>query len=263
MHQLHRIIDGRHFFWLVNNTGLYRKCRLKINGLNGKVSKWDCEDGHIHELYAESQPGGSVFRVSFIPYEAFWLVLEEGTEPSVKGPEIRSRTTLLTLEGDWMVKIDPSIQPEPFQNQVSFPEYAGIARGSRTLTPWESWGLKYFTGYVNYEKEFTLEDLDPDRRYLIDLGKVNNTAEVRVNGKDTGGKMWPPFVFDITDQLAEGRNHVMVRTGNTMYNVMRYYYDEGILHNTEWVTRRFPAPEEVRSGMFGPVKIIESGGSSP
>jgi len=261
MYQLHRIIDGRHFFWLVNNTEEYRDCKLRINGLTGKASKWDCEDGRIHELYTENHPAGSIIPVSFKPYEAFWLVLEEGIEPAVKEPDVRSRITLLTLEGDWMVKVDPSAQPESFQNQVTFPQYARMARGTRTLTPWESWGLKYFTGYVDYEKEFTLETLDPGRRYLIDLGEVHHTAEVRVNGKHAGGKMWPPFLFDITDQLAEGKNHVMVRAGNTMYNVMRYYYDEGILHNTEFVTRRFPAPGEIRSGMFGPVKIIVTGES--
>ena len=256
MYQLHRIIDGRHFFWLVNNTGKYRECTLRINGLTGKISKWDCEDGSIHDLASENQPGGSTLPVVFKPYEAFWLVLEEDRQPTTTGYRMPPRKPLLSMEGNWSVKIDPAAQPEPFKNQVSFPEYIVMANGERPLTPWESWGLEYLTGYVDYENDFMLDALQPGKHYYIDLGDVRNTAEVWINGSNAGGKMWPPFEFDITDLMVAGKNHVMIRVGNTMYNVMRYYNDKGLLHNTDFVTSRFPDPNQIRSGMFGPVKIL-------
>jgi hypothetical protein len=256
MTQLHRIIDGRHFFWLVNNTGEYRDCKLKIKGLGGRASKWDCEKGSIQVLASENNPDGSIVPLTFKPYEAFWLVLEEDQAPSADGPSKVSKVAVLRLEGDWTVGINASVQPEPFKNQVQFPGYAAMTSGIHTLTPWESWGLKYFTGYVDYENDFVLETVETGKSYMIDLGAVNHTAEVWINGKNAGGKMWPPFEFDITNLVVEGDNNVLIRVGNTMYNVMRYYYDEGRLHNTDFVTNRFPDPATIRSGMFGPVTVL-------
>ena len=80
-------------------------------------------------------------------------------------------------------------------------------------------------------------------------------SEVWVNQEKAGERLWPPYEFDITEYVVEGENKLKVKVGNTVYNVMRYYYDNQILHNTDFVTRRFPGPGEIRSGMFGPVEI--------
>jgi len=264
MYQSHREIDGRHFFWLVNNAEEYQSCRLLVKGIGGRASKWNCENGSITSLASVAGPEGSLVEMNFKPVEAFWLVFEDDKEPleseqqkvSGQSPE---HTMVLEISGDWTVSLDLAAQPDPFKNQVQFPEYAEMATGTKILTPWEEWGLKYFTGYIEYETEFVLESLDDGYKYCIDLGKVNNTAEVWINGTNAGGKMWPPFVFDITEPLIQGENSVRVKAGNTMYNIMRYYLDQGTLNNMVWVTRHTPEPEEITSGMFGPV-VIRGGG---
>jgi hypothetical protein len=265
MYQSHREIDGRHFFWLVNNAEEYQSCRLLVRGIGGRVSKWDCTDGSIRPLHSVSGAEGSLVDLDFKPVEAFWLVFEEDKEPYAREAEegaaghIQQHEFVLEITGDWTVSLDPDAQPEPFKNQVQFPEYAALATGTKSLIPWESWGLSYFTGYIDYDTEFIVESLETGSRYYIDLGKVNNTAEVWVNGENAGGRMWPPFTFDITQQLVQGKNTVRVKTGNTMYNVMRYYLDQGTLNNMVWVTRHTPDPEEITSGMFGPV-VLRKGG---
>jgi hypothetical protein len=48
-------------------------------------------------------------------------------------------------------------------------------------------------------------------------GKVNHFAEVWVNGKHLGAKLWPPHKFQ-TDAFRPGRNEIRIRVGNLVNN---------------------------------------------
>ena len=61
----------------------------------------------------------------------------------------------------------------------------------RPLASWLDWGLDEFSGYVDYRTEFELDGAGG--RLLLDLGAVKHMAEVRINGKAVGSRLWPPF----------------------------------------------------------------------
>ncbi|MFI3285844.1 MAG: glycoside hydrolase family 2 TIM barrel-domain containing protein [Rikenellaceae bacterium] len=75
--------------------------------------------------------------------------------------------------------------------------------------------LFVYEGNVWYEKDFNITK-DDSRRYIIYFGAINYHSIVYVNGKrigeHTGG--YTSFNFDITDQIKDGDNHVVVKVDN-------------------------------------------------
>ncbi|MGZ3976700.1 MAG: glycosylhydrolase-like jelly roll fold domain-containing protein, partial [Flavisolibacter sp.] len=87
----------------------------------------------------------------------------------------------------------------------------------------------------------------------IDLGKVKYMAEVFVNGKSVGGRLWPPYVFDLTKELKPGDNKIKIRVGSLMIEEMRLKEDLGKLRTWGWEGR--PGFDQYDAGLFGPVKL--------
>src|SRR6185437_810419 len=76
--------------------------------------------------------------------------------------------------------------------------------------------IKYFSGTVTYTKTLQLPDsaLTPGTHLLLDLGTVNEIAEVAVNGKYLGILWKPPFQVDITSALQPGLNRIVIQVTN-------------------------------------------------
>ncbi len=75
--------------------------------------------------------------------------------------------------------------------------------------------LFVYEGNIWYEKDFTITK-DDSRRYVIYFGAINYHSIIYVNGRrigeHTGG--YTSFNFDITEQIKDGDNHVVVKVDN-------------------------------------------------
>lgn len=161
--------------------------------------------------------------------------------------DIPHRSTI-SLDGKWHYVIDPfetgyvnyRYQPTArgfFQNkQASNPselvEYD--FETSPTLQVPGDWNtqndqLLYYEGTVWYEKTFTYHK-QPGKRAFLHFGAVNYDAVVGLNGKllgvHTGG--FTPFDFEVTDQLKEGKNFIVVKADN------RRHLDGVPTNNFDW-----------------------------
>lgn len=125
-------------------------------------------------------------------------------------------------------------------------------RGRVRLNSWHSYGLQQFTGYVDYETEFELAA--PGETVSLDLGKVKYMAEVFINGKPVGARLWPPFVFDLSDGLKTGTNNLRVRVGNLMIEKIWMQEDLGRLRTWGWDEN--PDFERYDAGLYGPVRLV-------
>ncbi len=228
--QQHRIIDGRHLFFLANNTGKTQKSTLHFSGVQGTASLWNSETGVVITLPSHATAGGSRLAFSFGPFEAFWV----GFDPEEK-PYKGNGTTLEAAEevlmkcaGTWRVSIDPASQPSVSQPAVipaAFTQPGGV---EKPLASWSSWNLKSFSGLIDYTKTVKLEP--PEGRMLLDLGTVLYMAEVWINGKSAGKRLWAPFVFDITGHIRPGENNtIRVRVGNLVNNSFGQHQKSGLL----------------------------------
>ena len=148
-------------------------------------------------------------------------------------------------------------------------------------------GVKYFSGTATYARTLDVpaEFLAADKRVVLDLGRVEVVARVRVNGRDFAGLWKEPYRLDITEAVRAGANDMEIAVTNLWPN--RLIGDEqlppedefsaggehGIRRLPAWYARGEPKPLGERvtfatwkfyskdeplleSGLLGPVRLL-------
>ncbi len=155
------------------------------------------------------------------------------------------------IEGEW---------------QLAFPKGWGAPekvtwKKLRSWTESDVAGIKFFSGTATYRKKIGIPDnWLTDYRLYLDLGNVQELAEVLINGKSTGVLWMPPFTTEITTSLNAGENELEVRVTNLWPN--RLIGDQ-FLPEEQRFTRtnihKFTTNDQPRvSGLLGPVRIISA-----
>lgn len=114
----------------------------------------------------------------------------------------------IETSGAWRVSFVPKLG-QPFE--LEFDELIDFSGHNND-------DVKYFSGTATYQKEVIINDLKSDHRLLLDLGVMNDIAEVRVNGQDIGVLWYPPYKIDITDALKVGKNELKIAVTNNWAN---------------------------------------------
>ncbi len=147
---------------------------------------------------------------------------------------VHDRATI-SLDGKWQIIIDPmetgyyDYRYEPktdgfFENrkvidQTELLEYDFDA-GSTLDVPgdWNSQmpELLWYEGTIWYKRDFVYRK-KAGQRVFLHFGAVNYEAKVYVNGRKVGEHLggFTPFSFDITGEVTEGNNFIVVKVDNT------------------------------------------------
>jgi hypothetical protein len=112
------------------------------------------------------------------------------------------------IKGKWTVSFAPKLD-KPFE--MEFPGLVDFSRHN-------SKQVNYFSGTATYQKNIRIDTKISDKRIVLDLGELNDIAEVKVNGKEVGILWYPPYKTDITDYLREGENELSVAVTNNWAN---------------------------------------------
>ena len=135
------------------------------------------------------------------------------------------------------------------------------------LMPWTALsgdGYEDFSGQALYESSFELESLKENAKYMLDLGKVLESARVWVNDKEVGYAFSIPFRLDISNFVKEGENKLEIEVANLMANHVRYLDRNEILwrnyHEINFVNIDYKPFDAsgwaiMPSGLVGPVKL--------
>ena len=70
-----------------------------------------------------------------------------------------------------------------------------------------------FAGLARYEKEV---ELSQSRKTVLEITDAAEGVEVFVNGKSAGIQIVPTFLYDITDLVKEGMNHIAIEVATTL-----------------------------------------------
>ncbi len=224
MLQQHRRIDGKDFFWLVNNNEKAETCELSVSGVKGAASLWNCETGSITPVTSTDTESGSKINLTFKPLEAYWVVFDpELPINSVAVPS--APESVMTVAGTWKVTFNASIQP--VMEFPSVPPASFTAGLEKPLEDWKIWHLEKFSGLMDYTKTINIEKVE--KEMFIDLGKVCHVAEVWVNGQTVGSRMWGPYVFDISTAVKPGKNEIIIRIANLINNSYKDIQESGLM----------------------------------
>ena len=204
--------------------------------------------GGATEVYARLMPGESLIlsaynsEISGKPY-SFFDPLSGSTE----------------LTGNWKVNFPEGGPVKPSQKEIS------------KLSSWTLFGgddVKNFSGTASYTITFKKPKGKADA-WLLDLGKVNESARVMLNGKEIAVLIGPGFKVVIDNKQLKSSNTLEVRVSNLMANRISYM-DR---NNIEWkkfynvnFNARMPQNTKNRifdasswqpkdSGLLGPVTI--------
>jgi hypothetical protein len=176
------------------------------------------------------------------------------------------------IENPWQVKFLPS-SGAPSSIQL---------KELRSLHLHPDFGVKHFSGTATYITSFLFSAENPLQKMLLDLGRVEIVAEVRLNGKTLGILWKEPYRVDITKALIKGNNKLEISVTNLWPNRMigdehlpkENNYDENgfIVEFPDWYLNNKPKPGQritfsawntfkktdplLEAGLLGPVRLI-------
>lgn len=196
------------------------------------------------------EKGRTIVPLKLAPYGSMFIVLSKktATSQSGKGKNWMETRTVETLNNDW---------------KISFDSTFGGPKENVILNKLEDWtknsdsAIKYYSGTAVYTKSFQWNGVSSNGRIFLDLGKVANIAEVKLNGVSCGIAWTYPYRVDISKALKKGNNELKIEVANTWAN--RLIGDHS-LPEEKRVTRttapyRLEGKPLSESGLLGPVAI--------
>ncbi len=221
--------------------------------------KWDGR-----ELFRDFTPPGSAPPQAGMPD---WSLTKDVSGKLVLKTTSAGNFTATTAAGkSWTAKIPalPASQMVGGPWQVAFQEKRGVP-ATATFPDLISWsdhpdeGIRFFSGTATYQNKLAVppEFLQAGRRVLLNLGRVEVIAQVKINGKDCGILWYDPYQMDVTDALKPGENSIEIRVANVWYNRiigdLRHPEKPPITFcQTQWFTA---ADELLAGGLLGPVTL--------
>jgi hypothetical protein len=201
----------------------------------------------------------------------YGITIPVGTE-GIKRPEVRGEYTCtldsipLEWDGEWAkIKNDGRCHYLAIQvtaagpeDGLQYPVTVSVSPFRIPLADWRLYGYPWFSGRMRFQNTVSL--VKKEGVYMIDLGQVNFSAEIWINDKLAGVRVWNPYRVDITDLLKEGENCITVVAANSAAVERRYMLaDEGMAlgwdryWNEDNIDRE---GENLVSGLLGPVRIF-------
>lgn len=253
---IHRTTGSAEIYFVANRStnAISGNCVFRVAGKAPEL--WNAVTGE-HQFAAgyEENDGRTIVPLDFDPCGSWFVVFRAsvGAHPSTA----RSNTVVLNplqkISGPWTVHFDP---------KWGGPESVQFDRLVSWTTRPEP-GIKYYSGTATYEKTFARPGSKlrtPAAELWLDLGKVRELAEVKVNGKSCGITWCPPFRVDVTSAVKPGTNQLEIEVVNFWPN--RIIGDASVppdqcltRTNIRKLTASTPLME---SGLFGPVRLLEN-----
>lgn len=258
---LHRRDGGTDIYFVANRS----TNALAVDGafrVTGKAPElWDALTGErrFAAAYAEKDRR-TVVPLEFAPCGSWFVVFRE---PAAERPATATRNApvlapVTELNGSWTVRFDPD------WGGPASAEFPALASWTEHPDP----GIRFYSGTATYAKSFDLPSSASGNRtstLFLDLGELRELAQVRVNGQSCGIVWTPPFRVDITAALKPGVNRLEVDVVNFWPN--RLIGDAALPTDrrlTKTNIRKLTADTPLmRSGLFGPVRILNSEPTTP
>ncbi len=155
--------------------------------------------------------------------------------------------------------------PEPFPLDAAWSLKLGDG-APISLPSLRSWNElsegRYFSGWGTYETEFDFAGTGRGLDWILDLGRVHETAEVELNGVALGAAWKGARRLECGDALKAGKNRLVVRVANLWIHQMQSRPKPDLTALEETYGIRWGRYGEVEakelppSGLLGPVRLL-------
>ena len=245
---LHRKLADSDIYFLNNRKNRSEALRPTFR-VTGKVPEmWNAVTGKVTPLTWRVENGLTRVDLSLAPEDAVFVMFRKATDAtSGAGNTGRVESKSQRLDAAWNVAFQPG-------------RGAPVSIEMPTLTALEKHddkGVKYFSGIATYTSSFKLpKGAKPGAPISLDLGKICDVAEVRVNGKLAGTVWLAPNRLDIGAFVKKGSNTLEIRVANLWVNRLIGDKQPGAEKIGFVAAPTYNADAPLRpSGLIGPVKL--------
>jgi len=247
--------DDAHWYFVANHTAKDFDGWLALNAPFVSVTLYDPMTGRSGQLAHRLENAGKQVYLQLDAGETIVLCASGRESQAAEWTYLKPAGEPVTLSGEWSVEfIDGG--PE-------------IPAGYRTkeLNSWTTAPDKRaqaFAGTARYMLRFSMPKGDMDD-WLLDLGDVRESAQVRLNGRDAGTLIALPFRIHVGAYLKPGENTLEIEVTNLSANRIRDLelrkVDWKIMKDINIVNVHYQKfkPDEwplEDSGLLGPVRLM-------
>lgn len=241
---LHRELKGADWYFVTPKKQQAFSGKVEFHA-EGAAELWDPVTGQTTPLNVERRGEYAVVELDMAKAGSCFVVFNHrGKQQSVE-PMVWH--TAQQIDSEWT---------------VSFPEGWGAPTDLKTkeLKPWceliSSDEGKAFSGKARYTTSFNVAAEQVGKSILLNLGKVDMIADVKVNGQRLRTLWCAPYSLEIGEVVKAGENSLEIDVVSTWYNRLVYDAARPEAERKTWTINGPSANAQLReSGLMGPVVL--------
>jgi hypothetical protein len=252
---IRRQLPGGKYYYLVNHSAKAIDTELPLNMTAAAVVMLDPQSGRAGRVPATTRQDKTLVRVQLQAGEA--LILQAANTAPAALPAwqyLDQPASAATITGPWALRFTQGGPELPASRQLD------------KLVSWTELGdaqAEAFSGSGEYTATFQVPK-NKAGEYILDLGKVSESARVWINGQEVGYLWSIPFRARVGQYLKPGKNTLKVEVANLMANRIRYLDQQKIewrrYHEINFVNINYKpfdasAWKPMPSGLLGPVTL--------
>lgn len=208
----HRKASRSDIFFVSNQLDEERRDTIGFRVTGKQPFLFDAVTGKTRPLYQFREDEGTIYiPLQFAPAASWFIVFENQPGlPAANGKAVNFKDNkfLQEVNGDW---------------NVAFNTTAGVSSKKQfsMLSDWSQSDIsavKYFSGTATYRNTFNFGGNISSSNYMLNLGRVEGLAAVRLNGVNLGVLWCYPYSTDISKALKKGRNILEIDITNPWWN---------------------------------------------
>lgn len=245
----HRRDGNTDIYYVVNRTDLVQDLSLTFRTAGKDVSLWNPDNGEVTPSSYTLTSDHTLVPLRLGPKQNLFVVFSGYTPPTSRSIPAKPVRTLAIIEGPWQLTFPPN---SGAPSEVQLPELSA-------WTDSKDDGIKYFSGTAIYTNTITIKPdwLKSGSEVWLDMGRVNDMAEVWVNGQKTDLVYDTPFRVNIGKSLHPGNNQLEIKITNEWTNRLfgdNANPDKKVL---DAYIRPYGGPYTLQpSGLLGPVQLL-------
>lgn len=251
---VHRHDEEREIYFVSNGSDQRVSSQVSLRGKAEGLEFWDAESGNVYAIpiHAQGPANRTAFRLELGPWQSAVVIAKP--QPSMAPPA--PRPLAFVEEGRVLELTDWELSRDGDDAVIPLPE--GPVDWE-TIGPWRNYaGVGIYRASVRIPSPGREEGY----RYILDLGDLEVSAEVRIGNQHAGFVILPPWRIDVTSLLYPGPARLEIRVANLWSNAVKAMPPEPskIPGPGYSITDVLYGPTErpwQRSGLIGPVRLLQ------
>uniref|UniRef100_UPI0035CBEB07 glycosyl hydrolase n=1 Tax=uncultured Sphingomonas sp. TaxID=158754 RepID=UPI0035CBEB07 len=242
---LHRRLEDGDLYFVVNRHARAESIEARFRVTDRVPELWHADSGQSVPASYRIERGQTIVPLALAAGDAVFVVFRKPTSALSATIAPVPRGVVRSIDGPWSIAFQPG-RGAPATIRMA------------TLAPLETQrdpGVRYFSGIATYTTTITVPGT-PGSHQILDLGRVGDVAEVRVNGRLVGATWHAPYRVDIGGAVTSGANRIEVRVANLWVNRLVGDAQPGAAKHSWTALPTYRADAPLRpSGLIGPVTL--------